>query len=112
MIGHFVRLTELDDTQFQEQLAILENDVRGAYENLYENRNWQFLNVVGGLDEKILESIFIEENLEHPFNRDKVREIKELAIDYLVCRWKANTLKRQLNAEWKALKHNLTEDAF
>ena len=69
-------------------------------------------NAGGGLDEKILESIFIEEGLDHPFNRDKVKAIKTLAIDYLVCRWKVKILKRRLDAEWKALNQDLANNDF
>lgn len=112
MISHFVRLTELDLSLFNEQVASLETDIRNAYENLYEDRNWQLLNASGGLDEKILESIFIEEGLDHPFNRDKVKAIKTLAIDYLVCRWKVKILKRRLDAEWKALNQDLANNDF
>lgn len=112
MISHFARLTELDLTLFKDQVARLETEVSNAYENLYEDRNWQLLNASGGLDEKILESIFIEESLDHPFNRDKVKAIKALAIDYLVCRWKVKVLKRQLDAEWKALNQDLANNDF
>ena len=112
MISHFAGLTELDLAVFKEQVTKLEADIHDAYEKLYEDRNWQLLNAAGGLDEKILESIFIEEGLDHPFNRDKVKAIKTLAIDYLVCRWKVKVLKRRLDAEWKALNQDLANNDF
>lgn len=112
MICHFAQLTELNASEFKEAMALLENDVRKSYENLYENRDWQFLNAAGGFDEKILKTIFLEDALDHPFNRDRVKAIKGLAIDYLVCQWKLNTLKQQLNAELKALDNAFSDDIF
>ena len=112
MIGHFAQLTKLNVAEFKEAMTLLENDVRQSYENLYENRDWQFLNAAGSFDEKILKTIFLEDALDHPFNRDKVKAIKGLAIDYLVCQWKLNVLKQQLNAELKAIHCNLSDDNF